>query len=64
MYYMQLKYRSSNFSFLSFAVEKKNGPAQRRGHKQTATDLKAEEDFSCRHSHHVRKHRGPLLQCA
>ncbi len=44
MYYMQLKYLSSNFSILSNVVEKKNGPAQRRGHKQTATDLKAEED--------------------
>ncbi len=44
MYYMQLKYLSSNFSFLSDVGEKKNGPAQRRGHKQTATDLKAEED--------------------
>ena len=31
--------------FLSCVVEKKNGPAQRRGHKQTATDLKAEEDY-------------------
>ena len=33
------------FHFLSRVVEKKNGPAQRRGHKQTATDLKAEEDY-------------------